>query len=122
MNKKDFKNRCKNLKKKCTNIKSSGENCDHHISLKNLQDISRKMETILKQSKEISNDWKDYKRLKVGKHGYIAMTLNFPDISDELSKVKKLIKAFNTSRRNLWKFKDIIKNFRIEKIETTKLQ
>ena len=76
-----------NLKKKCINVKPSGENCDPHISFKNLQNISEKMEVILKQSKEITGDWKEYKKLHVGKHGYVAMMLNFPDISEELSKV-----------------------------------
>ena len=74
MNKKDFKNRCKNLKKKCTNMKPSGENCDHHISLKNLQDISSKMETILKQSKEISNDWKKHSTLQEGTFGNLKIS------------------------------------------------
>ena len=42
------------------------------------------------------------------------MTMNFPEISDELANIKKLINKFNIARRNLWRFKDTIKNVCID--------
>ena len=113
MSKKDFRTRCKNLSKRCTNVKISGEECDHHTSLKNLRKTSSNMKIILRQSEKITDDWKSYKRLKLGKYGFVAITMNFPEISTELSRLKKLIKKFNTSRRNIFKFKNVIKDFRI---------
>ena len=114
MSKKKFKHRCKNLRESCVNKKPSEENCDPHVSLENLQNISKNMEAIIRQSDKITDDWKEYKELKLGNRGYINMTINFPEISEELTNVKKLINRFNIARRNLWKFKDVIKKFRVD--------
>ena len=51
----------------------------------------------------------------MGKNGFIATTLNFPEISEWLAKVKTLINKFNLIRRNLLKFKDTITSFYINK-------
>ena len=122
MSKKDFKTRCLNLRKKCTNVKISGEECDHHTSLKNLQKTSNNMKIILRQSSNVTDDWKSYKRLKLGKYGYVAITINFPEISTELSRLKSLIKKFNTSRRNILKFKDVIRDYRKTQVNYMNLQ
>ena len=113
MSVKMFKSRCKNLKDPCQNINPSGEKCDPHISLRNLQELSKNLEIILKQPNDVSDDWREYKKLDMGKNGFINMTMNFQEISDELAKVKALINTFNMTRKNLWKFKDTIKNFKI---------
>ena len=80
------------------------------------------MEIILGQSNNVTDDWNSYKKLKLGRYGYMAITLNFPEISSELSRLKKLIKKFNTSRRNIIKFKDVIKNYRKTEVSYIDLQ
>ena len=80
------------------------------------------MKIILKQSEKITDDWKSYKKLKFGKYGFVAITMNFPEISTELSRLKKLIKQFNISRKNIFKFKDVIKDFRKTEVKNIKLQ
>ena len=72
MSTKMFKSRCKNLKDPCQNIKPSGENCDPHISLENLSELSKKMKKILKQTFKVSDDWKEYKELDMGKTGSLT--------------------------------------------------
>ena len=79
------------------------------------------MKIILKQSEKITDDWKSYKKLKLGKYGFIAITMNFPEISAELSGLKKLIRKFNISRRNIFKFKDVIRDFRKTEVKNTKI-
>ena len=37
--------------------------CDTHTSISNLKEISRKLQKILSQSKEITSDWKKNKKL-----------------------------------------------------------
>ena len=80
------------------------------------------MEIILGQSNNVTNDWNSYKKLKLGRYGYMAITLNFPEISSELSRLRKLIKKFNTSRKNIIKFKDVIKAYRKTEVSYIDLQ
>ena len=80
-----------------------------------LEEIIYKFQSILGQSTVISTDWDKKKELDPGNQGYLTMATNFPEISRKLFKISKLLKSFNASRHNLWKFKDTIKTFNLGK-------
>ena len=74
-----------------------------------MEDITVK--SILGQSSKISSDWDRKKDLYLGNQGYLSMAANFQKISKKILEISKLIQSFNSSRRNLWRFKDTIKNY-----------
>ena len=67
--------------------KLTGEDCNVHISKRNLENITSKFITILKQSDTISADWERKKELHLGNQGYLNIAANSPEIMEEISNI-----------------------------------
>ena len=111
MSSKEFNSRCENLNNEC---KETIE-CKAHISKHKLEKISNSLKLILRQSDHISADWTMKKVLHSGNYGYLNLAIIHPEIMKEVNLIKKLVKSFNKSRVNIWKYKDLIINFRKKK-------
>ena len=57
-----------------------------------------------------SQDWKVNKILHTGKKGYFNLATNYPQLWDEIEKLKEAINTFNISRSNLKEYRNKIKN------------
>ena len=108
---KDFNSQCTLLTRKCM----EENDCKAHTSLSNLKKISTNLLKILSQSKKITKDWKKDKKVYLGSYGYLSIAINQPRIWKEIELITSLVKQFNRSRENLWKFRAEIQNKRISK-------
>ena len=72
--------------------------------MSNLRNISKNLKALLAQSKEISTDWNQGKKVHSGNYGYLNLAINYPEIWNEVELIKNLVKQFNVSRYNMWKY------------------
>ena len=57
-----------------------------------------------------SQDWKANKILHTGKKGYFNLATNYPQLWEEIEKLREAINTFNISRSNLKDYKNKIKS------------
>ena len=107
MSTKEYNTRCKSLRKNCKN----SIDCNAHTSLKNLRRISKDLKIVLAQTGELSKDWDEKKKVHSGKYGYLNIAINYPEILRETKLIKQLVKSFNKSREDMWKYKDVILSY-----------
>ena len=62
------------------------------------------------------------KVLHLGNYGYLNLAIIHPEILKEINLIKKLVKSFNKSRVNIWRYKDLILNFRKKKPEFIRVE
>ena len=62
------------------------------------------------------------KVLHHGNYLYLNLVIIHPEILKEINLIKKLIKSFNKSRVNIWKYKDLITNFHKKKPDFVKIE
>ena len=118
MSSKEFNSRCKYLNSECKETIT----CNAHISKQKLEKISNSLNLILRQSDIISTDWIKKKVLHLGNYGYLNLAIIHPEILKEINLIKKLVKSFNKSRVNIWKYKDLITNFHKKKPKFIKIE
>jgi hypothetical protein len=111
----EFNANCRNLKKTCKSLSK----CTAHTSLKNLKVISGKLKEILSQEVHLSKDWIKEKKLHSGKHGYLDIAVNYPEIWDQTKIIKKRIMSFNNGREKIIKYKDLVLNYKANDYKPT---
>ena len=104
MSKKDYESKCLDLTQACT----KEEICDDHSSLRNLKQISKKLNQILAQSSETSSDWNKFKKVHSRNFGYLSSAINNPEIGKEVKLISELVDSYNKIKENLEEYKEDI--------------
>ena len=84
--------------------------------MKNLRKITNDLKIVLAQTNDICKDWDEKKRVHSGNYGYLNLVINHPEILKETKIIKQLVKSFNKSREKMWKYKDLILNYKRGKL------
>ena len=62
------------------------------------------------------------KKVHSGKYGYLNIAVNHPEILRETKLIKQLVKSFNKSREDMWKYKDVILSYHKKKPDFIKVK